>query len=74
MSPNMIARPKEIDPTNLGGPSSAEDSSAERPMIADQANMPMPADGSGRKLRNALILANVAGWVVIIILIKLVFF
>lgn len=43
-------------------------------MIADQANMPMPADGSGRKLRNALILANVAGWVAIIILIKLVFF
>jgi hypothetical protein len=70
----MIARPKEIDPGSVSGTSSADAPSVERPMIADRANMPLPAADSGRKLRNVLILANIAGWVAIIILIRTIFF
>jgi hypothetical protein len=33
-----------------------------------------PADFSGRKLRNRLIVANVIAWIVIIVLIRLIFF
>jgi hypothetical protein len=72
----MIARLKDIDTTGVSG-APADPTSAERAMIADQANIsssPASADGSGRRLRNLLILANIAGWIVILGLIKLIFF
>jgi hypothetical protein len=45
-------------------------------MIAEHANIPpqCPADDSGRRLRNRLILANFLAWVAIIVVIRLVFF
>jgi hypothetical protein len=72
----MIARLKDSEAKGVGG-HSADPSSAERAMIADQANIPSSpasADGTDRRLRNVLILANIAGWIVIIGLIKLIFF
>jgi hypothetical protein len=72
----MIARQKVTDATSDSG-LSAESSSAEQAMIADQANipsLPASANDSGRRLRNVLILANIAGWIIILGLIKLIFF
>lgn len=46
-------------------------------MIADEANISASrasTDGSDRRLRNALILANIIGWIVVLGLLKLIFF
>jgi len=52
-------------------------------MIAEQArnnwpqprdNWPQPRDPSARRLRNRLIVANAAAWIVIIALILMIFF
>lgn len=46
-------------------------------MIAEHANIPpspQRAEGSDRRLRNGLILANVAAWVLIIIAVRAIFF
>lgn len=50
-------------------------SSAEPMMIADHANIPTsPASLPDRRLRNWLLLANIAAWLLIIVAIRLVFF
>ena len=72
----MIARLKDVETTGTGG-DPADPSPSERAMIADQANIsssPTSADVSDRRLRNALILANIVGWLAILGLIKLIFF
>lgn len=46
-------------------------------MIAEHADIspsPLPAEGSNRRLRNGLILANVVAWIAIIIAIRTIFF
>jgi hypothetical protein len=44
-------------------------------MIADHANIPpSPAGPRDHRLRNWLLLANLAAWIVIIIAIRMVFF
>jgi hypothetical protein len=71
----MIAKLKDIA-TGANGPP-ADTSSAEQPITKQQANIPSslsPIDASGRKLRNGLILANIVGWILIVVLIKLIFF
>jgi hypothetical protein len=72
----MIAKLKNTETPDVDGhPANA--SSAERAMIADQANIPSstaPADVSSRRLRNLLILANVVAWIAILGLIKVFFF
>ncbi len=72
----MIARLKDVETSSASG-HSADLSAAERAMIADEANIsasPPSADGSDRRLRNALILANIIGWILILLLLKLIFF
>lgn len=72
----MIAKLKNTETPGVDG-NPANASSAERAMIADQANISSstaPADGSGRRLRNLLILANIVAWIAILGLIKVFFF
>ena len=72
----MIAKLKNVDTTGVSE-DLATPSSAEQVMIAHQANIsssPPSAEGSDRRLRNVLILANIAGWIVILGLIKMIFF
>jgi len=72
----MIARLKDVETSSASG-QSTDPLAAERAMIADEANIsasPASADGSDRRLRNALILANTIGWIAILLLLKLIFF
>ncbi|MGN6308784.1 MAG: hypothetical protein ACTHNN_04425 [Xanthobacteraceae bacterium] len=72
----MIAKLKDVETPGASG-LTADPLSAERAMIADEANIsasPASADGSDRRLRNALILANIIGWILILGLLKLIFF
>jgi hypothetical protein len=56
----------------------AETSSREASMIAERADgrllQPHQDDLTGRRLRNRIILANAIAWIVIIVLIRVVFF
>jgi hypothetical protein len=73
----MIVRLHKIDNTARGDSFPSRQPPAEPSMIADHANIPpspLTAEGSNRRLRNGLILANVAVWVVIIIAIRAIFF
>lgn len=73
----MIVRLQKIDNTVRGDSTSPRQPSAEQSMIAERANippLPIPAGGSNRRLRNGLILANVAAWIAIIIAIRAIFF
>ena len=73
----MTAKLKDIETTRASGPP-ADTSSAEQPTITkQQANISSslsPIDASSRKLRNGLILANIVGWILIVVVIKLIFF
>lgn len=73
----MIVRLQKIDNTVRDDSFSSRQPSAEPLMIAERANIPpspLPAEGSNRRLRNGLILANVAAWVLIIIAVRAIFF
>jgi hypothetical protein len=74
----MIVRLHKIDNTARGDSFPSRQPPAEPSMIADHANIPpsppLTAAGSNRRLRNGLILANVAAWVLIIIAIRAIFF
>ncbi|RZN26906.1 hypothetical protein CWO90_25760 [Bradyrhizobium sp. Leo121] len=50
--------------------------SREAPMIAARLDRPEPKrlDSAGRKLRNRIILTNMLAWIVIILLIRMIFF
>lgn len=70
----MVVRLQKVDalPHDARAPRGG---SAESPMIADHANIPpSPAGPRDRRLRNWLLLANLAAWIVIIIAIRMVFF
>lgn len=73
----MIVRLHKIDTTVRDESFSSRQPSAEPSMIAEHANIPpspLRAEGSNRRLRNGLILANVAAWVLIIIAVRAIFF
>jgi len=73
----MIVRLHKIDNTVRDDSFSSREPSAEPSMIAEHANIPpspQRAEGSDRRLRNGLILANVAAWVLIIIAVRAIFF
>lgn len=72
-SRNMVVRLQKID----GRPhkaSAARGTSAESSMIAEHANIPASEIKPDRRLRNWLLLANLAAWLAIIIAIRLAFF
>lgn len=72
----MIARLRKVDETVANEPPVLETSSREAPMIAEHADCrslqrPEPVD---HRLRNRVIAANAVAWIVVIILIRLIFF
>ncbi len=72
----MIAKLQEARTTAANESLVSETFSSEAPMIAEHADSPVlqqhePPD---RKLRNRIILANALAWIVIIVLIRLLFF
>lgn len=72
----MIAKLRKVEETVANEPLVLETSSREAPMIAEHTDFHVlhRRDSSGRQLRNRLIAANVIGWIVIIALIRLIFF
>jgi hypothetical protein len=76
MSSPMNAKLQRVEKTAANESLVSETSSREAPMIAERADcrvlqQPYP---SGRRLRNHIIVANVFAWIVIIGLIRLIFF
>jgi hypothetical protein len=71
----MIVRLQKIETTSGDSPVSSAPS-AEPAMIADQMNAATltPPVKPNRRLRNRIILANVAAWVLIVLAIRLIFF
>jgi hypothetical protein len=72
----MIAKLQKAKTTAAHPSLVSETFSSEAPMIAEHADDPQVGrfDPSGRKLRNRIIVANAIAWVVIIVLVRLVFF
>lgn len=71
----MIVQLRKIETTSGDSPVSSAPS-AEPAMIADQMNAASlaPPVKPNRRLRNWIILANVAAWALIILAIRLIFF
>lgn len=71
----MIVRLRKIETTGDGSPASSAPST-ESAMIADQMNAASltPRVKTNRRLRNWIILANIATWVLIILAVRLIFF
>jgi hypothetical protein len=72
--PHMTVGPRKIDTAEGGSPFATDAPSMERPMIADHANITSSTGNSGRRLRNIFILANVIGWIAIVLAVRLLFF
>jgi len=72
----MIAKLRKVEEPVANEPLVLESSSREAPMIAEHADFRLlqPQDSSGRRLRNRVIVANAIAWVVIIVVIRLIFF
>ena len=72
----MIAKLRKVEETVANEPLVLESSSREAPMIAEHADgrLLQQQDPSGRRLRNRVIVANAIAWVVIIVVIRLIFF
>jgi hypothetical protein len=74
----MIAKLQRVEKAAANESLVLETSSREAPMLAQHATCgPQCAETTrsvGRRLRNRLILANAITWIVIIVLIRLVFF
>jgi hypothetical protein len=73
---SMIAKRQHVETAVAKKPLVSEEFSREKPMIAARLDRPEPKrlDPAGRKLRNRIILANVLAWIVIILLIRMIFF
>jgi hypothetical protein len=69
----MIAKLRKVEVTQANEPLVLEPSSREAPMIAD-CHVLQQQDPSGRRLRNRVIVANALAWIVIIVLIRFIFF
>jgi hypothetical protein len=77
MSHQMIVRLQKIDTTAGDDSFRSRRPLAEPSMIADHANIPpssLRAESSNRRLRNRIILVNIAAWAVIIVAIRAIFF
>jgi hypothetical protein len=76
MGPPMTAKLRKIESPADNEPFAPEHLSREETMIAERATgpLPEPCDAPDRRLRNRIILANALAWIVIIVLIRLVFF
>jgi hypothetical protein len=75
----MIARvPRQTEPVAVHDPPVSDNISREAPMIAEHLDRPVlgqhDSDQADRRLRNRLIIANAIAWIVIIVLIRLIFF
>ena len=72
----MIAKLRKVEETVADEPLVLESSSREAPMIAEHADgrLLQQRDPPDRRLRNRVIVANAIAWVVIIVVIRLVFF
>jgi hypothetical protein len=72
----MIAKLRKVEETVANEPLVLESSSREAPMIAEHADCRLlqQQDPSGRRLRNRVVVANAIAWIVIIVLIRLIFF
>ena len=72
----MIAKLRKVEETVANEPLVLERSSREAPMIVQPADCDVLQrhDPSARRLRNRLQTANVIAWIVIIALIRLLFF
>ena len=69
----MNAKLRRVEQTVANEPLVLEPSSREAPMIAD-CRVLQQQDQSGRRLRNRVIVANAIAWIMIIVLIRLIFF
>jgi hypothetical protein len=77
MSSPMTATLRKVESSAANESFTPEHSSREETMmIAEHASGPLlePHDAPDRRLRNYLIIANAVAWVVIIVLIRLMFF
>jgi hypothetical protein len=72
----MIPGRQDMETAVTKKPLVLEEFSGEALMIAARLDRPEPKrlDPAGRKLRNRIILANVFAWIVIILLIRMIFF
>ena len=72
----MTAKLRKVEETVANEPLVLEPSSREAPMIAERADCRLlqQQDPSGRRLRNRVIAANAIAWIVIVVLIRLIFF
>jgi hypothetical protein len=72
----MIARRQDVQTALTKKPLVSEEISREAPMIAARLDRPETRrlDPAGRRLRNRIILANLLAWIVIILLIRMIFF
>lgn len=71
----MTAKLRKVEETVANEPLVLEPSSREAPMIAEHADCRLlQQDPSGRRLRNRIIAANAIAWIVIVVLIRLIFF
>jgi hypothetical protein len=72
----MIAKLRKLEETVANEPLVLEPSSREAPMIAEHADCRLlqQQDPSDRRLRNRVIAANALAWIVILVLIRLIFF
>jgi hypothetical protein len=72
----MIAKLQKARTPTANEPLVSETFSREAPMIPEHVDGPLlrQPDPSGRRLRNRIILANAIAWIVIIALVRLIFF
>ncbi len=72
----MTAKLRKVEETVANEPLVLEPSSREAPMIAEHADCRLlqQQDPSGRRLRNRVIAANAIAWIVIVVLVRLIFF
>jgi hypothetical protein len=72
----MITRLHHVEAAVTKKPLVSEELSREAPMIAARLDCPEAKrlDPAGRRLRNRIILANVFAWIVIILLVRMIFF
>jgi hypothetical protein len=73
---SMLARRQYVETAETEKPLVLEEFSRETPMIAarsDCAESRRP-DSAGRKLRKRIVLANLFAWIVIVLLLRMIFF
>lgn len=72
----MIVQLQKIETTVEGDRFASRAPAAEPPMIADRVNISAlpPTPATNHRLRNWLILANIAAWIAIVSIIRLIFF